>query len=89
MSYAHYDRLTALDLSFLRYEEQDPNVHMHVGVVALFERGPLAVEPAGIDIDRIRIAVPAVTDRTGGRASPELGRLTPVCRPRTSRLLTT
>lgn len=57
MAYAHYDRLTALDLSFLRYEEQDPNVHMHVGVVALFERGPLAKGDAGVDIERIRMAV--------------------------------
>jgi WS/DGAT/MGAT family acyltransferase len=57
VAYAHYDRLTALDLSFLRYEERDPNVHMHVGVVALFERGPLAVEGDGVDIDRIRLAV--------------------------------
>jgi WS/DGAT/MGAT family acyltransferase len=57
MAYAHYDRLTALDLSFLRYEEQDPGVHMHVGVVALFERGPLAVGEDGVDIERIRRAV--------------------------------
>lgn len=57
MAYAYYDRLTALDLSFLRYEEQDPSVHMHVGVVALFERGPLAVAEHGVDIDRIRLAV--------------------------------
>ena len=57
MAYAYYDRLTALDLSFLRYEEQDPSVHMHVGVVALFERGPLAVADKGVDIDRIRLAV--------------------------------
>ncbi|MGH0030568.1 MAG: WS/DGAT/MGAT family O-acyltransferase [Myxococcota bacterium] len=57
MAYAHYDRLTALDVSFLRYEEQDPNVHMHVGVVALFERGALAADEAGVDIGRIRRAV--------------------------------
>jgi WS/DGAT/MGAT family acyltransferase len=59
MAYSHYDRLTALDLSFLEYEAQDPAVHMHVGAVALFQPGPLATEEGGIAIDRIRIGVEA------------------------------
>ena len=57
MAYSHYDRLTALDISFLRYEDIDPGVQMHVGAVALFERGPLAADGDGIDIGRIRTAV--------------------------------
>ncbi len=64
MEYAHYERLTALDLSFLRFEEQDPNVHMHVGTVALFDRGPLAVGERGIDIDRVRRAVESALDES-------------------------
>ena len=59
MAYTHYDRLTALDLSFLEYEAQDPSVHMHVGPVALFQPGPLATEDGGIAIDRIRAGVEA------------------------------
>lgn len=54
MAYSHYDRLTALDLSFLQYESVDPNVHMHVGAVALFDGAPLLGLDGGIDIDRIR-----------------------------------
>jgi hypothetical protein len=38
MAYHHYDRLTALDSSFLDLES--PGVHMHVGSVGLFDRGP-------------------------------------------------
>jgi diacylglycerol O-acyltransferase len=57
MSYTHYDRLTALDVSFLRFEEQNPAVHMHVGAVALFKPGPLATDEGGIDIDRVRLGV--------------------------------
>lgn len=57
MSYTHYDRLTALDISFLRFEEQNPAVHMHVGAVAIFSPGPLATEEGGIDIDRVRLGV--------------------------------
>jgi WS/DGAT/MGAT family acyltransferase len=57
MAYSHYDRLTALDISFLRFEEQNPAVHMHVGAVALFKPGALATDEGGIDIDRIRLGV--------------------------------
>ena len=40
MAYTHYDRLTALDTSFLDMET--PAVHLHVGSVGIFEPGPLA-----------------------------------------------
>jgi WS/DGAT/MGAT family acyltransferase len=54
MPYTHSERFTALDLSFLRFEDQDRAVHMHVGAVALFEPGPLVTDEGGIDIERIR-----------------------------------
>jgi len=50
MAYTHYDRLTALDTAFLDLE--GPSVHMHVGSVGIFERGPLAAD-GGIDFERI------------------------------------
>lgn len=52
MAYFHYDRLTALDATFLELE--DPNVHMHVGSVGIFDARPLKRGDGGIDIDRIR-----------------------------------
>ncbi|MFT4569350.1 MAG: hypothetical protein ACI8TX_000146 [Hyphomicrobiaceae bacterium] len=36
MAYTHYDRLSALDSTFLDIE--DPSVHMHVGAVAILEK---------------------------------------------------
>jgi WS/DGAT/MGAT family acyltransferase len=57
MAYTHSQRLTALDLSFLRFEDFDRSVHMHVGAVALFEPGPLTTDEGGIDIERIRRGV--------------------------------
>jgi WS/DGAT/MGAT family acyltransferase len=57
MPYTHSERLTALDLSFLRFEESDRAVHMHVGALALFEPGPLVTEEGGIDIERIRSGI--------------------------------
>jgi WS/DGAT/MGAT family acyltransferase len=51
MAYSHYDRLTALDATFLELE--DPNVHMHVGSVGIFDARPLRKPDGGIDIDRI------------------------------------
>lgn len=50
-----YDRLSALDRSFLDLEE--PSMHMHVGGCFLFEAGPLSRPEGGIDIDRIRAYV--------------------------------
>jgi WS/DGAT/MGAT family acyltransferase len=57
LSYAHYDRLTALDASFLELET--PAVHMHVGSVGIFEAGPLARAGGGVDFERIRAIVEA------------------------------
>ena len=52
MSYTHYDRLSALDATFLDIES--PSVHMHVGSVNLFDAEPLRTPDGGIDIERIR-----------------------------------
>lgn len=51
MAYTHYDRLTALDSSFLELESH--GVHMHVGSVGIFEPGPLGTPEGGIDFERI------------------------------------
>jgi len=55
MTRSHYERLSAVDASFLAIE--DENVPMHVGAVAVFEAGPLARPEGGIDIERIRALV--------------------------------
>ena len=57
MAYWHYDRLSALDVTFLEIEET--NVHMHVGAVAVFEAAPLTTAENTLDIERIRAAVEA------------------------------
>jgi WS/DGAT/MGAT family acyltransferase len=49
---ADYDRLTALDASFLDWE--DASCHMHVGAALLLEPGPLTTPGGGIDAARIR-----------------------------------
>ncbi len=51
MAYTHYDRLTALDSSFLDLESD--NVHMHVGAVGIFEGGPHTTPEGGIDFERV------------------------------------
>jgi len=52
MAYAHCERLSALDATFLALE--DENVHMHVGAVAIFDAKPLARPDGGLDFARIR-----------------------------------
>jgi hypothetical protein len=37
-------------------------VHMHVGVVGIFEAGPLATPDGGVDIERIRSHIDGVLD---------------------------
>jgi len=54
---AYYERLSALDASFLGIE--DGNCHMHVGGVLIFDKGPLGLPGGGIDIGRIRSAIEA------------------------------
>jgi WS/DGAT/MGAT family acyltransferase len=50
VAYSHYERLTALDASFLEIE--DENSPMHVGAVAVFGAGPLTDAEGGVDIER-------------------------------------
>ncbi len=57
MTYTHYERLSALDSSFLFVE--DENCHMHIGAVTLFDATPLTTADGGVDIARIQTAVTA------------------------------
>src|SRR5215475_11069616 len=57
MAYTHFERLSALDDSFLEIE--DGNSHMHIGAVAVFEGGPLVTPDGGVDIDRVRTLMEA------------------------------
>jgi WS/DGAT/MGAT family acyltransferase len=52
-----YERLTALDNSFLLLEK--PNSYMHVASTLIFEAGPLRRPEGGIDVDAIREATAA------------------------------
>jgi len=51
MAYTHYDRLTALDASFLELESE--SVHMHVGSVGIFDPGATGDTTGGVDFDLI------------------------------------
>jgi WS/DGAT/MGAT family acyltransferase len=53
MPHYSYERLSALDNSFLVFEDADHNTPMHVASVAIFDREPLTNLSGGIDIDRI------------------------------------
>ena len=54
---ADYERLSAMDASFLGIE--DKSCHMHVGAVLMFDAAPLRTSDGGIDIERIRRAIHA------------------------------
>jgi diacylglycerol O-acyltransferase len=51
MAHYNYERLTALDNSFLVIE--GPNTLMHVASTGIFELGPLATPHGGVDFERI------------------------------------
>jgi WS/DGAT/MGAT family acyltransferase len=61
MGYYHFDRLTALDNTFLAIE--DENVHMHVGSVGIFDARPVTLPGGGIDIEGIRALSSSVLHR--------------------------
>jgi diacylglycerol O-acyltransferase len=52
---SHYERLSALDASFLEIE--DTGTHMHIAATLLFDPGPLATPDGGLDMERIRAYV--------------------------------
>src|SRR5262245_17419588 len=56
-----YDRLTALDNSFLLLEK--PNAYMHVAATQIFKNGSLRTEGGGVDAGRIRKLVAALLHR--------------------------
>jgi WS/DGAT/MGAT family acyltransferase len=56
-----YDRLTALDNSFLVLER--PNAYMHVASTMIFDAGPLRKPDGGVDADTIRERVGASLHR--------------------------
>jgi len=56
-----YERLTALDNSFLVFER--PNATMHVASTLIFEAGPLRRPDGGIDADALRALVGAQLHR--------------------------
>jgi len=51
MAYAYFERLSAMDLSFLAME--DGRAHMHIGSVSIFDAEPLRRDDGGIDFERI------------------------------------
>ncbi len=53
-----YDRLSALDNSFLVLEK--PNAYMHVASTQIFEAGPLRTEDGGIDATAVRKMIASV-----------------------------
>ncbi len=55
---SYYDRLSALDNSFLLLEK--PNAYTHVASTQIFEAGPLRLEDGGIDFDAIKKAHAAI-----------------------------
>jgi WS/DGAT/MGAT family acyltransferase len=58
MAGSHYERLTAVDATFL--EVEDENCPMHVGAVGIFDPGPLTRPEGGFDIDRFAKYVESV-----------------------------
>ena len=56
-----YDRLTALDSSFLAFER--PNAYMHVACTMVYEAGPLRLEDGGIDAEAFRKLTAAAIHR--------------------------
>jgi diacylglycerol O-acyltransferase len=51
MTDAGYERLSALDSSFLEIEDQ--NAHMHIGSVGIYDAAPLTRPDGGLDFERI------------------------------------
>jgi WS/DGAT/MGAT family acyltransferase len=78
LAYCHYERLTALDCTFL--DQEDGNAHMHIGAIALFDAAPLAREGGGIRFDAIFEHVAAAL-RKNDRFQQKLARIPGVNQP--------
>jgi diacylglycerol O-acyltransferase len=61
MAKYYYDRLTAMDNTFLLSET--PTTPMHVAAIEIFEVGPLRTEQGGIDIRAVRAAYASALDQ--------------------------
>jgi hypothetical protein len=61
MSQPYYDRLSAMDASFLVLEK--PESPLHVSATLIYEAGPLATAEGGIDVAAYRAATEAVLHR--------------------------
>jgi diacylglycerol O-acyltransferase / wax synthase len=62
MIQTHYERLTALDTTFLAVESR--RAHMHVGSVSLFDAHPLTTDTGGLDFERLERAIRQMVQRT-------------------------
>lgn len=51
MSHTYYERLSALDASFLGFEQR--NAHWHEAAVLVFDAGPLRTKDGGLDFDKV------------------------------------
>jgi WS/DGAT/MGAT family acyltransferase len=63
MSYVHYERLSALDATFLAIET--PAVHMHVGAVHIFQGAPFRAADGSLDFERIHALSEPALRRSG------------------------
>ncbi len=61
MSASHYERLSAMDTSFLILEK--PWSPLHVSATLIYESGPMAKAKSGVDIDAYRNATESVLHR--------------------------
>ena len=72
MSETHYERLSALDASFLDLESE--YVHSHVGTIGVFDAGPLARTEGGIDFDQV-LAITAEALERAPRLRQKIARM--------------
>ncbi|MCG8590447.1 MAG: wax ester/triacylglycerol synthase family O-acyltransferase [Proteobacteria bacterium] len=63
MTETHYDRLSAMDNSFLVYEDASPAGAMHVASTQIHEAAPLRRNDGSLDIERIEEYVASRLDR--------------------------
>lgn len=57
MSHYKYDRLSAQDTSFLIFENEKPNIYMHISSTTIYKSGQLKTSQGGIDFNKLKEAV--------------------------------